>query len=96
MNKKQLIELLEQYPDDIEIWIDDAGYIEGGKRLESIEKLYAWDANLDGDTIDDEWIYADENLTGKSKILLESQFDKYHLIENGEVYSKEILLIKGL
>lgn len=101
MNKKQLIELLEQYPDDIEIWIDDAGYIEGGKRLEEIEKLYAWDANLDGDDVSDEWIYVENGMSEEHKILLESQKDKYTLVDKAkftgeDVYSKEILLLKGL
>lgn len=96
MTKKQLIEILEPYPDHLEIWIDDAGYSEGGKRLKEVEKLYAWDAALDGDTIDDEWIHKEEDLSERSSKLLASQYDRYHLIDNGEIYSKEILLLKGL
>jgi hypothetical protein len=101
MNKKQLIELLEPFPDDLQIWIDDAGYIEGGKRLESVEKILAYNANLDGDDIGDEWIYVEEGMSEEDKILLKTQKDKYTLVDKAkftgeDVYSKEILLIKGL
>lgn len=98
MNKKQLIELLEPFPDDIEIWIDDGGYSEGGRRLESIEEVFAYEADLDGDEIFDEYIL-DEDLSEQQKELIKN--GKYfnlgkHKYFKEDIYSTKILLIKGL
>lgn len=88
MNVKELIEELQKYPDDMEIWISDKGYSEGGERLTKIEKVIAVDAGLDGDDIDDEYIYIEED-TNISSYLVKG----YILSEDGETLSKEILYL---
>lgn len=88
MNAKELIEELQKYPDDMEIWISDKGCSEGGERLTKIEKVIAVDAGLDGDDIDDEYIYVEED-TNISSYLVKG----YILSEDGETLSKEILYL---
>ena len=57
MKVKELIDILSQYPEDMEVWVSDKGYSEGGERLSKVEKVLAVDAGLDGDEVDDEYIY---------------------------------------
>ncbi len=57
MNIKTLKEILNSYPDDMEIWVSDNDLGEGASPLESIKKELAWEANLDGDLIYDEYYY---------------------------------------
>jgi len=91
MNKKQLIEVLEPFPDDMEIWIDDRGSWEGGLRLLKVESVLAWNAGLDGDEIDDEWTYMWDDVEIPS-----NENGEYTVIENEveNVMSKTILLLK--
>ena len=94
MNKKQLIEILEPFSDDIEIWVDDNGLGEGGTPLESVEKQFAFLAGLDGDLINNEYTYAwDEN---ENLDVEEMKSKGYTYISKETVFSKEILLIKRL
>ena len=88
MKVKELIEKLKEYPEDMEIWVSDRGYCEGGIRLEKIEKISAYEANLDGDDIMDEYTYVDDDTDVEDYI---SQ--GYLLSENGEVLSKEIIYL---
>lgn len=90
MNKKQLIEVLEPFPDDMEIWIDDRGSWEGGLRLLKVEKVLAWNAGLDGDEIDDEYEYLWDDVEVPS-----NEDGSYTFIKgNPAVMSKTILLLK--
>ena len=88
MKVKELIEKLKEYPEDMEIWVSDRGYCEGGIRLEKIEKISAYEADLDGDDIMDEYTYVDDDTDVEDYI---SQ--GYLLSENGEVLSKEIIYL---
>ena len=91
MNKKQLIELLKPFPDDMEIWVSDKGYLEGGERLTKIEKISSYEAGLDGDDIDDEYFYV-ENVND-----IQAYLDKgYLLSDDGEVLFKEIIYLNDL
>lgn len=90
MKVKELIEKLKEYPEDMEIWVSDRGYCEGGIRLEKIEKISAYEADLDGDDIMDEYTYVDDDTDVEDYI---SQ--GYLLSENGEVLSKEIIYLNG-
>lgn len=60
MKVKELIDILSQYPEDMEVWVSDKGYSEGGERLSKVEKVLAVDAGLDGDEVDDEYIYIED------------------------------------
>lgn len=91
MNVKELKEILNQYPDDMEIWVSDRGYCEGGERLVKVEKKIAYEAGLDGDEILDEWIYTDSDTN-----LDEYKLKGYSISEDGEVLSKEILYLNDL
>lgn len=88
MKVGKLIELLSQYPEDMEVWVSDNGYCEGGERLVKVEKVNAYDAGLDGDSIGDEWFFVDEETS------VQSYLDRgYILSQDGDVVSKEIIYL---
>lgn len=60
MKVKELIDILSPYPEDMEVWVSDKGYSEGGERLSKVEKVLAVDTGLDGDEVDDEYIYIED------------------------------------
>ena len=91
MKVKELIEKLSQYPEDMEIWVSDRGYCEGGERLQKVEKVSAYDAALDGDEIDNEYIYVEDD-TNISEYLIKN----YLLSEDGKVLYKEILYLNDI
>lgn len=91
MNVKELKDILNQYPDDMEIWVSDRGYCEGGERLVKVEKVSAYEAGLDGDEILDEYIYTDADTN-----LDEYKLKGYLISEDEEVLSKEILYLNDL
>ena len=89
MKVKELINILSQYPEDMEVWVSDKGYGEGGEKLVKVEKLLAYDAGLDGDSIDDEYIYVeDEDIN-----IQEHQAKGYVLTDGGSVLSKHIIYL---
>lgn len=88
MNVKQLKKLLEKYPDNMEIWVSDGGYSEGGQRLAKVEKILAVEAGLDGDEVDAEYLYIEED-TNIDKYLKKG----YILNKDKDALSKEILYI---
>jgi hypothetical protein len=88
MKNKELQELLKQFPDDMEVWVSDRGYCEGGERLTKVEKVIANDVALDGDEIDDEYIYVEKD-TNISEYLVKG----YILSEDSAVLSKEIIYL---
>lgn len=91
MKVKELIEKLSQYPEDMEIWVSDRGYCEGGERLQKVEKVSAYEAALDGDEIDDEYIHVEED-TNISEYLVKG----YLLSESGDVLYKEIVYLNDI
>jgi hypothetical protein len=89
MKVKELINILSQYPEDMEIWVSDRGYCEGGEKLTTVEKLLAYDASLDGDEINDEYIYVEGE-----DIDIQEHLDKgYVLTDDGSVLSKYIIYL---
>ena len=88
MKVKELIEKLKEYPEDMEVWVSDRGYCEGGIRLEKVEKVSSYEADLDGDDIMDEYTYVNDDTDVEDYI---SQ--GYLLSENGEVLAKEIIYL---
>jgi len=88
MKVKELIKLLKEYPNNMEIWVSDRGHCEGGKRLEKLKKVSAYTAGLDGDEIDDEYIYVEKD-TNIAEYLAKG----YILTENSEVLTKEIIYL---
>jgi hypothetical protein len=89
MKVKELINILSQYPEDMEVWVSDRGYCEGGEKLTKVEKLLAYDAGLDGDSIDDEYIY----IEGEDINIQEHQAKGYVLTDGGSVLSKHIIYL---
>ena len=89
MKVKELINILSQYPEDMEVWVSDNGYCEGGEKLTKVEKLLAYDAGLDGDSIDDEYIY----IEGEDINIQEHQAKGYILTDGGSVLSKHIIYL---
>ena len=89
MNVKELINILSQYPENMEVWVSDRGYCEGGEKLTKVEKLLAYDAGLDGDSIDDEYIY----IEGEDINIQEHQAKGYVLTDGGSVLSKHIIYL---
>ena len=89
MKVKDLIEQLKQYPEDMEVWVSDGGYSEGGVRLTKIEKKPAHEAGLDGDDVDDEYLYIDDNNINIPEYLAKG----YLLSKDGDVLYKEILYL---
>lgn len=91
MTVKQLIEKLTEYPQDMEVWVSDRGYCEGGVRLEKVEKVSAYDAALDGDSIGDEYIYVEDD-TNISEYLNQG----YLLSDDEEVLYKEVVYLNDI
>ena len=91
MKVKELIKKLSQYPEDMEVWVSDRGYCEGGERLTKIEKVSAYEASLDGDEIGDEYIYV-ENDTNISEYLNKG----YLLSKDRDVLYKEIVYLNDI
>jgi hypothetical protein len=89
MKVKELINILSQYPEDMEVWVSDRGYCEGGEKLTTVEKLLAYDASLDGDEINDEYIY----VKGEDIDIQEHLAKGYILTDDGSVLSKHIIYL---
>ena len=88
MTVKELKEKLQEFPDDMEVWVSDKGYCEGGEKLNKVEKVLAIDVALDGDEIDDEYLYI------TADTLLEEYLSKGYLLnEDKDVLSKEIIYL---
>lgn len=86
MTKKELIELLEPYPDNITIWVSDGGYLEGATPLSKVYLEFAFDADLDGDLVSDEYTYdlEKENNDDYTKIIRDEQ----------TILTKKVLIIE--
>jgi hypothetical protein len=91
MKNKDLQELLKQFPDDMKIWVSDGGNGEGGQPLVKVEKVLAMDAGLDGDSVDDEYIWVDDKFLDVAKYLSNG----YIMSDDGEYLTKEIIYLNG-
>lgn len=91
MKVKELIDILSQYPEDMEVWVSDKGYSEGGERLSKVEKVLAVDAGLDGDEVDDEYIYIEDKTN-----IFEYLKKGYLLNREKDALSKEIIYLNDL
>ena len=90
MNVKQLKDILNQYHDDMELWVSDNDLGEGAKLLESVKKELAFKASLDGDLIENEYYYVKYTNELEIKKLLK---EGYLFCGNNKILSKEILII---
>jgi len=91
MTVKDLIEELQKYPEDLKVWVSDGGYCEGAEPLKNIEKVVAWEADLDGDVVDDEWEYMDK----KSFKGCSYPHEIFEIGGDEIIVSKYILMISG-
>ena len=91
MKVYELIDLLQTFPSYLDVWVSDAGYAEGGMPLKSVEKISAWDAGLDGDEVNDEWM-EDED-ADDPYIMHKEGYENYH--SDDCVWSKSIILIRS-
>lgn len=91
MNKRELIKLLEKFPDDMEIWVSDRGCCEGAIPLQKVEKVSAYDTPLDGDLVEDEYYYI-MNLKNQIEEFLKKG---YILSKDKIVVTKEIILLNN-
>jgi hypothetical protein len=94
MTVKELIKKLQKYPEDLKVWVSDNGYCEGATPFKEFKVEQAYKAGLDGDEVDNEYLYADD--------LNEDEFYDYEkkgykLFPNKQfpVFSKQILMIYG-
>lgn len=87
MTVGQLIEHLSKFPLDLNVWVSDAGYCEGANPCAEPVEIIAWEAGLDGDMVEDEWIYDKMDFYWKNQ--------GYEEVEN-EILSKKIVLIKSM
>lgn len=94
MNIKELIQKLQMYPEETEIWISDRGYVEGGEKLSKISYGLAGDFPLDGDDIDDEYFYIDDMKESEVKEKLNNGYFK--LKDNPDMISKKIIYLNDL
>lgn len=88
MKVKELIAQLSTLPEDAEVWVSDRGYCEGAEPLTSVKLADAHLAGLDGDSVDDEYLYVEED-TDLGKYLAEG----YLMSTDGSVLYKKIALL---
>ena len=88
MTVADLIQMLEVLPQDLTVWVSDGGYCEGAARLTEVQFVNAWDSGLDGDEVNDEYIY---NEGQDADTMIE---EGYTLVEN-EIWTKPIVLLKS-
>jgi hypothetical protein len=94
MTVKELIEKLQKYPENLKIWVSDGGYLEGAIPFKEFKVEQAHEAGLDGDEVDDEYMYAEE-LNEDEFYAYEQEGYKHFPDEKFSVLSKEILMIYG-
>lgn len=91
MKVKDLIEYLQKFNPDLEVWHSDGGYCEGSTRSIEPIVILAWNAELDGDEVDGEYCYSND----KNFIVDGCEEKGYFPTDNGEVYSKYIVLLRS-
>lgn len=87
MKNIELRKLLEQFPDDMEVWVSDNGYCEGGEKLEKVEKVLAYSAGLDGDEVGSEYLYIEDETN------VEEYLNKGYQRIGEDVLTKEIIYL---
>jgi hypothetical protein len=91
MTVKKLIEELKKYPEDLKIWVSDKGYCEGATPFKEFKVEQAYEAALDGDEVDDEYTYIDDESEEEiNRYINEKGYKRFK-----NVLSKEILMIYG-
>jgi hypothetical protein len=90
MKIKELKQILEQYPEELEIWVSDSGYIEGAERLTRVAKMLAYQADLNGDCVDDEYLYIEDDTDIKKYV-----DNGYTLLADKSVLTKEIIILNN-
>lgn len=97
MTVVELIEHLNKFPPDLKVWVSDGGYCEGAANCIEPQIILAIDAALDGDEVDEEYFYYDEedgdDVDTYAPIILNPQLYGYYPFDKG--YSKNIILIKS-
>lgn len=91
MKVYELIDLLNTFPSYLDVWVSDGGYAEGGTLLKSVEKISAWDAGIDGDDVDDEWVH--DECADDPYIMHKEGYENHH--SDDGVWSKSIILIRS-
>ncbi len=86
MTVKELIEHLSKFPQDLKVWVSDGGYCEGAANCIEPVELVAWEAGLDGDEVDDEWVNDEQSAYWESQGYIEVEHN---------LLSKNIVLIKS-
>lgn len=98
MKVKELIEYLQEFDPDLDVWVSDAGYCEGATPCIEPEKILAIDAGLDGDEVDGEYFYYDPNdeddVRDMGSTLPEPGENGYFPVV-GKGYSKYIVLLRS-
>jgi hypothetical protein len=88
---KQLIKKLQKYPEDLKVWVSDNDYCEGATPFKEFKVEQAYKAGLDGDEVDDEYTYIDDETEEEiNKYMKEKNYQRF-----GNVLSKKILMIYG-
>lgn len=96
MTVQELIDQLKTLPPDLKVWVSDGGYVEGSTRLTSVEVVSAYEAGLDGDEVDGEYEYLDDvDPNELSSDDYPYKYDTEKDVDNGDVWSKAIVLIKS-
>ena len=89
MKVGELKKLLEQHPDGMEIWFSpDIAIGEGGLKLESLKVENAWTAGLDGDDIDDEYLFTDD----MTELEIKGYLDRGWKLQDN-ILTKDILVL---
>lgn len=94
MTVKELIEELQKYPEDLNVWVSDGDYCEGATPFKEFKVEQAYEAQLDGDEVNDEYMYAND-LNEDEFYTYEQKGYKLFPNEQFPVMSKEILMIYG-
>lgn len=92
MTVSELISELQKLEPDLEVWVSDGGYVEGATPLTKIETQSAWEAPLDRDEVNLEYVYTDCYEKDEIEKFLKKG---YQLINNDEILTKDIVIVKS-
>jgi hypothetical protein len=93
MTAGELINILYQYPEDMQIWVSDRGYSEGGKSLTKVEKVSPYDSILDVDDINYNFHYTED----MTELTILNYLEQGYLIsKDGQVLYKEIIYLNNI
>lgn len=89
MKVSELIEKLQQFPPDLNVWVSDGGYCEGAEPCIDPIVRFAWDAALDGDEVSDEYFYNEDN------VIDDPIAHGYVKHDVDDIWTREIVLIRS-